>query len=94
MFIREIKKINKKTNKTTIHYSLVSNSWVNNKCIQSTVLYLGTDFKLEKENWPQLTERINSILSNQNIFWTPSDDIENLAQSLAAKIRIMTDSPS
>jgi hypothetical protein len=92
MFIREIKETNKKTKKTTIKYALVSSSRVGEKNVQSMILSLGTDFPLEKDKWPQLADRIESILTQQNVIWLPNDEIENLAQSLVTKIRLSQNS--
>jgi hypothetical protein len=87
MFIRAKTKANKKSNKKSISYFITENSWINGSVVQSTVLNLGTNFSLEKSKWGLLVNRITSIIDNQNIIFPCTDEIENLAQSLAAKIR-------
>ncbi|MDR1608602.1 MAG: hypothetical protein LBT38_09385, partial [Deltaproteobacteria bacterium] len=82
-----IKKKNKKTGQLTTYYVIVRSSRVKNKVIQSTILSLGANFTLEKNKWKQLTDRINTILREQNILWETNAEIEALAQSLAEKIR-------
>jgi hypothetical protein len=86
MLIREIIKFDKTTNKPISDFLIVKNSRIGDAVVQETVLFLGHDFTLEREKWLLLINRILDILDNQQLLWKFSEEIEDLAQSLAAKI--------
>jgi transposase len=87
MFIRETVKLNKTTNKSYTYHTILENKRFGDQTKQNIILNLGATFTLEKNKWDILTDRIDTILSNQQLLFLPPDDIEILAQSLAAKIR-------
>jgi len=67
-------------------FRLVSTERINSKVRQKTLLNLGRYFSLPKEQWPDLSSRIDEILSNRQSLFAPttSKNIEELAQRYAA----------
>jgi transposase len=55
---------------------------------QRTLLNLGVDFSLPREQWPDLTKRIEDILGGQHSLFDIDCDIERLAQGYASRIII------
>jgi transposase len=55
---------------------------------QRTLLNLGVDFSLPREQWPDLTKRIEDILRGQQSLLDIDTDIERLAQGFASRIII------
>jgi transposase len=55
---------------------------------QRTLLNLGVDFSLPREQWPDLTKRIEDILRGQQSLLDIDTDIERLAQGYASRIII------
>jgi len=53
---------------------------------QYTLLNLGADFAFPKEQWPELANRIEGILNRQQSLFAIDSNIEQLAQSCAARI--------
>lgn len=67
-------------------YRLVESRRTEKGVRQHTLLNLGADFSLPREKWPELTRRIEEILSGQQSLFDIDCDIEKMAQSCAAKI--------
>ena len=53
---------------------------------QHTLLNLGVDFSLAREQWPDLTKRIEEILSGQQSLFEIDCNVEKLAQGYASRI--------
>jgi transposase len=53
---------------------------------QQTLLNLGVDFCLPREQWPDLTKRIEEILTGQQSLLEINCDLEKLAQGYASRI--------
>lgn len=67
-------------------YRLVSSVRDGDKVRQTTVLNLGADFALPKQDWSSLCSRIENILSGQLEFFQQTQHIESMAQRYAALI--------
>jgi hypothetical protein len=67
-------------------YRLVESKRTEKGVRQHTLLNLGADFSLPREQWPDLTKRIEGILSGQQSLFDIDRDIEQLAQSCASRI--------
>ncbi|MDL1969210.1 MAG: hypothetical protein LWW97_11910 [Deltaproteobacteria bacterium] len=50
------------------------------------MINLGTGFSLPRNQWSELSSRIQEIISGQQSFFKISEEIEELAQNYAAKI--------
>jgi hypothetical protein len=86
MFIRAVEHKNKKNNRRYRTYKLVDSVRTERGPRQTTVLNLGTDFKLPKKNWKQLANCIEEIVTEQqNIFEYPQK-IRGLANQYARRI--------
>lgn len=87
MYIRKVKQINKDTGKEYYTHRLAE-TYRNaaGKVRQRVLLNLGTHFSVPQENWKKLADRIETILSGQQILFLPADEIENEAQSIAKRI--------
>ena len=71
-----------------MYYVLVSSKRIDGKVRQQTLLNLGRNFALPKEEWPQLCARIEEILSGQVTLLPVPEQIEKLAQRYAARLVI------
>ena len=67
-------------------YRLVESKRTEKGVRQHTLLNLGADFALPREQWPDLTKRIEAILSGQQSLFDIDREIEQLAQSCASRI--------
>ncbi|MBW1959754.1 MAG: IS1634 family transposase [Deltaproteobacteria bacterium] len=86
MFIRAVEHKNKKNHRKYRTYKLVDSVRTERGPRQTTVLNLGTDFKLPKEDWKQLANCIEEIVTEQqNIFEYPKK-IRTLADQYARRI--------
>jgi transposase len=87
MFIRTVKRTEKKTGKTYTDYRLVESVRTpEGKVSQRLLLNLGATFSLPKEKWRLLSQRIEFILSGQLELFESDNDIESQAQYYARKI--------
>ncbi len=87
MYIRRVSQINKETGKGYYTHRLVEsyrNS--NGKVRQQVLLNLGTHFTIPTEQWKQLADRIEEIISGQQSLLPPEEAIEELAQSIAKRV--------
>ena len=86
MFIRQTKTRNATTGEAYITFRLVASERVGKQVRQRTLLNLGRQFTLAKDDWPQLCTRIEQILSGQGSLLPESAAIETLAQRYAARL--------
>ena len=86
MYIRQTKTRSSKTGEDYFTFRLVASERVGTKVRQRTLLNLGRNFSLSKEQWPQLCARIDQILSGQGSFLPETPLIETLAQRYAARL--------
>jgi hypothetical protein len=86
MYIRRTQNQKKKAGGYYYTYRLVESQRTGKKVHQRTLLNLGTDFSLEKEQWAILTKRITEILSGQQPMFKIDCKIGKLAHNYAARI--------
>ena len=67
-------------------YRLVESRRTEKGVRQTTLLNLGVDFSLPREQWPDLTKRIEEILAGQQAMFDISCDINKLASNYASRI--------
>jgi transposase len=92
MFIRQTKTRNSTTGEAYTTFRLVASERVGKQVRQRTLLNLGRQFNVAKDEWPLLCARIEQILSGQGSLLTESASIETLAQRYAA--RLVASTPS
>lgn len=86
MFIRKTKIGNSKNGEAYYTFRLVASQRVGDKVRQKTLLNLGTDFSLPREQWSQLCSRTKQILTGQLSLLPLEEDVEDLAQHIAARL--------
>jgi transposase len=86
MYIRRTQNSKKKDGGHYYTYRIVESQRIGKKVQQRTLLNLGVDFSLAKEQWPILTKRIQEIFNGQQPLFEIECDIERLAQNFAARI--------
>lgn len=86
MFIRQTKTSDATSGEPYLTCRLVSSERIGGKVRQHTLLNLGRNFLLPREQWPQLCTRIDEILSGQLALLPASSEIETLAQRYAARL--------
>jgi transposase len=86
MFIRQTKTRNSTTGESYTTFRLVASERVGTQVRQRTLLNLGRQFALAKDEWPLLCTRIEQILSGQGTLLPESAAIEVLAQRYAARL--------
>lgn len=86
MFIRQTKTSNATSGEPYHTFRLVASERIGGKVRQQTLLNLGRNFSLPREQWPHLCARIEQILSGQMSLLEPSPKIETLAQRYAARL--------
>jgi transposase len=86
MFIRQTKTRNSTTGESYTTFRLVSSERVGKQVRQRTLLNLGRQFSLVKDEWPLLCTRIEQLLSGQGTLLSESAPIEALAQRYAARL--------
>lgn len=92
MYIRQTKTRSSKTGEDYFTFRLVASERIGAKVRQRTLLNLGRNFSLPKEQWPQLCARIDQILSGQGTFLPESTsvEIEAEAQRYAARLVVLS----
>jgi len=90
MYIRQTKTRSSKTGEDYYTFRLVASERVGTKVKQRTLLNLGRNFSLPKDQWPQLCARIDQILSGQAAFFPESAEIEAEAQRYAARLVVLS----
>jgi hypothetical protein len=88
MFIRQTRTNNTAIGESYFTHRLVRSERVQGKVRQVTILNLGRHFPFERDDWPLLCQRIEQILSGQNVLAVSEwpEDIERAAQRFAASI--------
>lgn len=86
MYIRQTKTSNASQGDAYITFRLVVSERIGSKVRQRTLLNLGRNFSLPKQQWPVLCARIDQILSGQDSLLSESAVIETLAQRYAAQL--------
>jgi transposase len=88
MYIRKTQCQKRKAGGHYFTYRLVESRRTEKGVRQRTLLNLGVDFSLPREQWPDLTKRIEDILRGQQSLLDIDTDIERLAQGYASRIII------
>ena len=86
MFIRAVEHKNKKNRKKYRTYKLVDSVRTERGPRQTTVLNLGSDFSLPKEDWKQLANCIEEIVTDQQSIFGHPPKIKKLADGYASRI--------
>jgi len=86
MYIRRTTIKSRKDGGQYYTYRLVESKRTEKGVRQYTLLNLGVDFSLPREQWPDLTKRIEEILSGQQSLFEIDRDIERLSQEYASRI--------
>jgi transposase len=84
MYIRRTTIKSRKDGKQYFAYRLVESQRVGDKVKQHTLLNLGIDFSLSRDQWPELSNRIQDIIFGRQPLFPVSDETEKLAQRFAA----------
>ena len=86
MYIRKTQCQKRKAGGHYYTYRLVESLRTEKGVRQHTLLNLGVDFSLARDQWPDLTKRIEDILRGQQSLFDIDCDIERLAQGYASRI--------
>ena len=86
MFIRKTTHTNNKNGQKYFTYKLVESVRTQRGPRQRTILNIGKDLSLPKEQWKELADRIEAILTGQPSLFPAPPEIEKLAERLAKKI--------
>ena len=86
MYIRRTTIKSRKDGKQYYTYRLVQSERTAKGVSQHTLINLGTDFSLPRNQWPELSSRIQEICRGQQSLFRNSEEIEELAQNYAARI--------
>jgi transposase len=89
MYIRRTTIKSRKDGGQYYSYRLVESKRTEKGVRQQTLLNLGVDFSLPREQWPDLTKRIEEILGGQQSLFKIDCDIERLAQEIASRIVVL-----
>ena len=82
MYIRRVRTRTTADGSRYYSFRLVENYRVGKRVRQRTLLNLGSQFDFPREQWPELTQRIEQILVGQDdMLVTFSDELEQQAQS-------------
>lgn len=94
MYIRQTKTRNSTTGEAYCTFRLVASERIGAKVRQRTLLNLGRNFSLPKEQWPRLCARIEQILTGQGSFLPESASMEAQAQRYAARLVVLSAPPT
>ena len=86
MFIRKVPHKNKKTHKSYYTYKLVESIRTERGPRQRDILNLGVDFDLPKDQWKELANCIEGIITGQRPLFDYSREIQSLASKYAKTI--------
>ncbi len=86
MYIRRTTINRHKDGKPYYTYRLVESVRTSKGVRQRTLLNLGSKFTCPRESWPDLSNRIEKIISGQQLLFPPASDLEDAAQRYAALI--------
>ena len=93
MYIKQVRKTNKKSNKTYTYLHLVENIRTHLGPRQRLVLNLG-NLNVKKDKYKELANCIESLLTGQEQLFSADPDISNHAQSAVRKIQRKNSVPS
>lgn len=83
MFIRRVKTRTTGDGSCYFSHRLVENTRVADRVRQRTLLNLGSQFSFPREQWQELTQRVEQILRGQHDFLLPSaEELEQQAQAI------------
>lgn len=94
MFIRKTATRNKSTSESYFTFRLVASERTGKQVRQITLLNLGRQFDLPRDDWPRLCARIDALLAGQAGMLAESDAIEVLAQRYAARLIVTRPAPA
>jgi len=86
MYIRRTSIKSRKDGSHYYSYRLVESKRTERGVRQHTLLNLGADFALPREQWTELTRRIEGILGGQRSMFDIDRNVEQLAESCASRI--------
>lgn len=86
MFIREVNHTDKKNKTEYYTYKVVESLRTERGPRQRALLNLGTDFNLPKDQWKDLANRLEEIITGQESLFDYPREIETLAQRYARRI--------
>jgi transposase len=86
MFIRKTTHTNNKNGQTYSTYKLIESVRTERGPRQRTVLNLGSDFTIDPEQWKELADRIEQIISGQTCLFSVPEQIEQAASRYAQQI--------
>ena len=86
MFIRRTKTRTTDSGEHYYSYRLVTTYRVGARVRQRTLINLGSGFGFPREQWPELTQRIEQIVLGQQALLPPSPEVEHEAQNIAAQL--------
>jgi len=86
MYIRQTTTQRKSDGSIYKSYRLVESTRIGKMVRQHTLLNLGSHYSIPREQWGELTDRIDDILHHQPSLLALEPDIEAEAQRLAAKL--------
>jgi len=86
MYIRQTTTRRKKDGSSYHSYRLVESTRVGSKVKQRTLLNLGTEFTVPREQWGELTDRIEGMLHHQPSLLTVDTAIEAEAQRIVSNL--------
>jgi len=86
MYIRRTSIKSRKDGTQYFTYRLVESQRIGKKVKQVTLLNLGRNFSLPREQWPELSSRIEDIIVGRHRLFPTPDEIEKLAQRYAALV--------
>ncbi len=86
MFIRKTKIGNAKNGEVYYTFRLVASQRAGDKVNQKTLLNLGNNFSLPRQQWSKLCGRIKQILTGQLSLLPTEEELEELSQHIAARL--------
>ena len=86
MFIRRTTIKSRKDGHRYYTYRLVESERTQKGVQQRTLINLGTNFSLPREQWPELSSRIQQILNGEALLFELPPEIEEMAQNYASQI--------
>ncbi|WP_245620030.1 IS1634 family transposase [Desulfobacter vibrioformis] len=86
MYIRRTTIKSRKDGRQYYTYRLVESERTEKGVRQRTILNLGTGFSLPREKWSEVVSRVQQIISGEELLFESSQEIEKMAQNLAAQI--------
>ena len=86
MYIRRTTIKSRKDGRKYYTYRLVQSERTAKGVSQRTLINLGTGFSLPRDQWHELSSRIQELISGQQNLFKNSKEIEELAQNYAAQI--------